>query len=230
MKAPIEMPELYVESQVFETQRVDYMAATADGRVGGVQAGFPLWSMVCALTRMPSDDSDDWTAFKDQLRGSTRRFYGRDLSRPYPKLHANGFAGLLRAGGGSFDGTASTWSETINSDDDSEVTLTGLPVGFTLSKRDYIGFSWTATEDDVAGLEWHAVVRVVEGGSADSSGDLTVICEPAIPTAVPDTATAYLNKPKCVMALVAEQTSLEPVDVLKSIRGGQIVGIQDIRS
>jgi hypothetical protein len=32
------------------------------------------------------------------------------------------------------------------------------------------------------------------------------------------------------MRIVADQTSFEPIDRLYSVRGGQIVGIQDIRS
>jgi hypothetical protein len=63
MKAPVEMPTLYVTQQSFEPQRVNYTAATSDGRAGGVQAGFPLWGGMWTLGRMPHEQGDEWRAF-----------------------------------------------------------------------------------------------------------------------------------------------------------------------
>jgi hypothetical protein len=231
VKAPIAMPSAGIGTQLFELQRVDYMAPEGGGRINGVQAGFPLWSGVWTITNATGDRADSLRAFMTQLRGATRRFLGRDLLRRYPKAYPDGFAGMTKAGGGSFTGAATTWSENIDSDEDSQVSLTNLPAGFVLGVGDYIGFSWTATEASVAGLTWRAMVRVVVGGTANGSGNVTVTCEPPIPAAVPDTATAYLNEPSCVMALITEQSSLNSLDPAAIMRaGGQIVGIQDIRA
>jgi hypothetical protein len=230
MKAPLTLPDNAVALQSFEPLRVDYSAPEASGRIGGVQAGFPLWRGVWSLTRMEIDTSDEWRAFSANIRGAIRRFLGRDYARPYPKAYPDGFAGMTRAGGGSFDGTATSWSESTNSDDDQTVTLNGLPANFAMGLGDYIGFSWTATETSVAGLTWHAVVRVIEAKTGNGSGVLAnVKVEPPISDAIPASATAYLNEPKCVMALVTDQSDLQPIDVLKSIQGGTFVGIQDIR-
>lgn len=226
MKAPAEMPDMYVALQSFEPQRIDYGAPEASGRVAGVQAGFPLWYAVWTLGRMPEANSDEWRAWHLSMRGATRRFIGRDIARPLPKQYLT--SGLPVG----FDGEADDWSETINADDDSELTLnlgvTGA--GVVLSVGDYIGFKWTATETSVAGLEWRAVVRVVEGGTADGSGDVTVVVEPPVPSCVPDTATAHLNQPGCIFALVLDNSSLEAIDRLYSIGGGQITAIQDLRA
>lgn len=230
MKPPIAMPNRSVSRQHFELQRLDYMAAEASGRVAGVQAGFPLWAGTWTLAEMRPEKSDEWRAFMSQLRGATRRFLGCDQKRTFPKLYATGFAGLTRAGGGAFDGTATSWSEAINGEGDSQPTLHGMPAGLELSQGDYIGFRWTATEAGFAGLTWHAPVRVVAGAVADGSGVVTLTSEPPIPLAVPAGAVAYLDNPKCVMALVADQSSLEAIDRREAIRGGQISGIQDIRS
>jgi len=230
VKPPIEMPTDYYSQVDFDIQRVDFGAPEASGRVGGVQAGFPLWLATWTIDVVGMDESDAIRAFKDSIRGATRRFLGRDLVRPYPKAHPGGFAGMLRAGGGAFDGTATDWSEVITADDDSEVTLEGLPVGLELGQGDYIGFEYAATEDSVAGLSWHAMVRVVEGGTADALGIVTVTSEPPVPSAVPEGAIAYLNQPACVMALVSDQTKLQAVGRRRAIGGGQIVGIQDIRA
>jgi hypothetical protein len=227
VKAPVEMPTLYVSQQQVEIQRNDYAAPEASGRIGGVQAGFPLWSGIWTLGRMPEDNSDEWRAFVSGLRGATRRFIGRDLARQYPKEYPDGFADFA-----PFTGAASDWSESINSDDDSELTLNlgADAAGLVLSVGDYIDFRWSATETSVSGLDWRAMVRVVEGATADGSGDVTVIVEPPVPDAVPDSAIAHLDQPGCVMAIVIDQSSLGPVDRLYSINGGQLVGIQDIRA
>lgn len=224
MKAPAAMPDMYVAFQEFELQRIDYAAPEASGRVAGVQAGFPLWQAVYTLTRMPIENSDEWRAWLSGMRGATRRFIGRDIARPVPREYME--TGLPSG----FDGDCSDWTETINADGDSEIALEGLPDSFVLSQGDYIGFRWTATEDSVVGLTWHALVRVVEGATADGSGNATVTVEPPVPTAVPDSAVAYLNEPGCIMALNLEETSLQAVDRLYSIGGGQITAIQDIRA
>jgi hypothetical protein len=225
------MPVGLYSQHEFEPQRVDFTAPEAGGRVGGVQAGFPLWLGVYTLDNaLLPDESDDVTAFKDQLRGATRRILGRDISRPYPKAHRAGFAGMVRPDASPFDGTATAWSKNITPDLDCQVTLEGLPEGLTLGKRDYVGFSYVATSSDVAGLTWHACVRVVDGGVAAGDGTLTVTCEPNVPQAVPAGATAYLNEPACVMVQITDRSKLGPVGFRLAIQGGQLVFLQDIRA
>lgn len=229
MKAPLEMPTDFIAQVGFDLQRVDYSAPEASGRVGGVQAGPPLWIASYTLDTLGQAESDEVRAFKDRMRGQIRRFLGRDVLRPYPKAHSRGFAGMLRAGGGAFDGSATAWSEVITADGDSEVTLEGLPIGLELGLCDYVGFHWVATSTEVAGLTWHACVRVNVAGVTAEDGTVTITCEPPIPSAVPPGATAYLNQPACVMALVTDQTKLQAVGRRLAIGGGQIVGVQDIR-
>lgn len=230
MKAPLTLPTDFYAQVDFDIQRVDYSAPEVSGRMGGVQAGAPLWIGTWTLDVVGPDESDAFRSFKDQMRGQTRRFLGQDLTRPFPKAYPAGFAGMVRAGGGAFDGTATSWSEAIAADGDSQVTLNGLPVDFELGIGDYIGFQWAATETSVAGLTWHACVRVAIGGVANGLGSVVVTSNPAIPSAVPVGAIAYLNNPKCVMALVTDQTKLEAIGRRNAIGGGQIVGVQDIRS
>lgn len=223
MKAPVEMPTMYVGLQKFEPRRVDYIAPEASGRVGGVQAGFPLWEAVWMLGRMPDDNSDEWRAWLTGMRGQTRRFIGRDIARQLPKAY-------LETGMGAFNGICSDWSETINADGDSELFLDGLPNGFVLSPGDYVDFRYDATEDAIAGLAWRVIVRIVEGGTANGSGEVTVVVEPPVPTAVPSDAVAHVSETGCIMALILEETNLDGVDRLYSILGGQITAVQDIRA
>ncbi len=227
MKAPIEMPTMYVGQQNFEIQRVDYLSPEASGRIGGVQAGQPLWAGAWTLTRMPIDYSDQWRAWLSGMRGQTRRFIARDLARQYPKLYPDGFGAF-----GAFTGAVSSWSESIGTDGDSSLTLHlgAAAAGLVLSVGDYVDFRYSASEASVSGLAWRALVRVVEAGTANGSGDVVVKVEPPVPDAVPGSAVAHIDQPACIMALVIDQSSLGPVDRLYSIQGGQIVGAQDIRS
>lgn len=218
------MPDMYIREQSFELLRVDYAAPEAAGRVGGVQAGFPLWEAVWSLSRMPLVNSDEWRAWLAGLRGATRRFIGRDVPRQLPRAY------LTTGMPGGFGGICSDWSETINADGDSELWLDGLPTGFVLSHGDYIDFRYDATEDAIAGLPWRALVRVVEGGTANGSGEVTVVVEPSVPTAVPSDAVAHVSETGCIMAVDLERTELATVDVLKAILGGTITAIQDIRA
>jgi hypothetical protein len=228
MKAPVEMPYgKGIALQSFQLQRVNYVAATQDGRVGGVQAGWPLWNAIYGLTRMAEDDSDAWEAFNDDQRGGIRLFIGRDLKRQWPKVYPDGFGDF-----GSFTGAASSWSSTVDANGDCQLTLhLGVDAaGLILSKRDNIDLRYTTTETALSGVAWRYLVRVTAGGTADASGDVTVTVEPPIHNAVPSDAVAHLDQPGCTMRIVADQTSFEPIDRLYSVRGGQIVGIQDIRS
>lgn len=232
MKAPLAMPESGMSQQAFEPQRVDYAAPEAGGRLGGIQAGFPLWAATWSVGRVGQAKSDEIRSFLAELRGATRWFYGRDLARPYPKQYPDGFSAMTRFNGSAFDGSATSWSQSVNSDDDQLLTLNGLPSGLVLGTLDYVGFKWTATDDEVAGLEWRALVRVVRGGGgmASGGGSLTVKVEPPIPSCVPSGAVAHLDKPSCVMKQVTTQSSLDPVDRRLAVRGGTIVGIQDLRA
>jgi hypothetical protein len=128
MKAPLEMPTDFFSQVDFDPQRVDYGAPEASGRVGGVQAGFPLW---IATTRSTSSARTNRTRVaRSRTRCAERPALPRP--RPHPPLsqgHRGGFAGMVRAGGGAFDGTATAWSEAITADGDSQVTLHGLPAG-----------------------------------------------------------------------------------------------------
>lgn len=214
------MPAGGVDSEGFDLNRVDYLSPVVDGRQGSVTAGFPLWRMSLTFANATADETDEWRAWADGQRGSQRLFFGRDLSRPYPKAHVGGFGGMNRAAGGGFDGSATSWS--VNADRD-VLALTGLPAGLKLGHRDYVGFRWLT-----GGEARRALVRVIEPAVATGAGvlsDLTV--EPALPGVVPGSAVAYLNEPDCLMRLVSGETQFGQIDTLHS-GGGSLTGLQEL--
>lgn len=217
---PRPMPTGGVDSQAFQIARVDLASPTLNGGGGGVTAGFPRWRMSCTLANTTAEETEEWIAFLDSLRGSQRVFLGRDLTRPFPKAYPAGFDGMDRAGGGAFDGAATGWSVDTAGD---VLGLTGLPAGLALGLKDSVGFRWTT-----GGGARRALVRVVEPAIADGSGVVSgLTVEPAVPSIVPVGAVAFLNEPDCLMRIVTEETSMGEIDTLHS-GGGTVVGIQQL--
>lgn len=216
---PRVMPACMTVSQSFEIDRVDYMAPENRGLVGGVTAGWPLWSGRWSMAPQGPDQRDEVRAWISAQRGPQRLFVGRDMSRTRPRSLRNGTGGLMRAGvpGGPVawdaSGTAESWS--VNSTRD-VLTMYQFPAGVTLALGDYVGFLWSTDRA--------ALVRVTEAGTAAVNGVITVSVEPTVPTIVPSNATAYVIDPYCLMKLTPE-TSFGDLDLLRFARP-TIAGLQ----
>lgn len=209
----------------FELQRIDYSSPETSGRMGGVQAGWPKWSMRLSLTAMRFADADRLRAWARRLRGQQRRFLGGDSWRPYPRAHAGGFRNMLRAGGGAFDGSATDWSQAIDPHGDAQLTLEGLASGLILGPGDYVGFKW-ASGDAVPGtFDRYAMVCANSDARADAAGALIVEVDPPVPTIVPPHAVAYLNEPVCLMKLM-DGTQMPANERGWAESGGVIAAIQ----
>lgn len=220
-----------IPSVTFEPERVDYGAPEASGRQGGVQAGWPLWSARFELDRNDPEGAVLWRAFFARLRGRIRRFYCWDPSRKMPLAYQNGFAGLVRAGTATpFTGSATSWSQAINSDGDALITLNGLPAGFTISTGDYIGWKWDAAGAPANSFERRTLARAVLPATATGAGQALVNVEPPLNTAlVPAGAVAHLDDPRCVMQLVPDDSAIGVIGTGAWMSGGNILAIQDLR-
>lgn len=216
-----------------DIQRIDYSAPEASGRQGGVQAGWPLWMARYELDRSDPDSADLWQAFFDRLRGRIRRFYAIDPKRRLPRLYRFGFAGLNRpggAGGGPFDGTATSWNQVIDSDGNARIRLQGMPSGLVISVGDIVGLRWDAAGFGAGNMMRRTMARAVLPATAGGGGLAEVMIEPPINTAlVPAGAIAHLNDPACVMQLVPEDSGLGPIGAGGVLGGGTITAIQDLR-
>lgn len=225
---PRPMPLTGMTQQLFDILRVDQSAPEAGGHMGGVQSGFPLWGATWTTGRNTRDVSDEWIAWLSTMRGAQRRFLGRDFARTFPRRYPQGFGGL-RVGAAAFTGTAATWSETIDAQDNAQLTLTGLPVGLALSLTDLIGFRWDAGGAAAGTYGRRTVARVTEAGVANAQGRVTVGIEPPLPYFIPPTAQAHLDSPACVMTIVPADTKVAPIDRRLVATGTVIAGVQDLR-
>lgn len=213
-----------------DIERVDYAAPEASGRQGGVQAGWPLWMAVYDLDSSDPDSGDLWRSFKDRLRGRQRLFFGGDPTRSFPKSYANGFGGMLRAGGGAFPGSALAWAQNIDAAGDASLALTGLPAGFIMRPRDLVGFKWDAAGAAAASYGRRTMARAVAPAVASAAGAITILIEPPIDTSlVPAGAIAHLDNPCCVMRIDPDKTNLGPVGAGGAMGGGTITAVQDLR-
>ena len=232
MMHPLSMPTLPagIARVSLEVQRIDYAAPQASGRQGGVQSGWPLWMATYEIERVDRDSADLWRAFMARLRGRQRMFLGGDPTRAYPRSAPAGFTGMTRAGGGAFDGSATSWAQSIDADDNAAVALTGLPAGLVLAIGDYVGWKWDAAGAGAGSYGRRAMARVVVGGTASGGGAATVTVEPPIDTrVVPIGAIAHLDQPVCLMRQIPDQSSIGPVGTGSSLSGSTLKAMQELR-
>jgi hypothetical protein len=217
---PRAMPSAGVTKESFEIQRVDFLSPEAVGRLGGITAGFPLWGADWTLPTVGQDRADEWRAWVSAQRGPGRLFFGCEQARPFPRAYPNGFGGMVRAGGGAFDGKAITWS--VNGTRD-VLTLTGLPAGFAFTWGDYAGFEWVTS-----GQARRALVRSVDVPLvANGAGQLVVTIEPPLYRDVPVGAVANLDRPNCLMKLVPGEIQIGGKTRQTAITG-QIKALQQL--
>lgn len=214
-----------VSRQRFVLERVDYAAPETSGRRGGVQAGWPLWSAEWTLGNLKAETSDEWEALLTSLRGQQRMAFARDLRRPWPRAHPQGFRAMTRVGGGWFDGSAGSWSDSIAADGECLLTMTDVAAGLILSPIDYIGFRWVSVDGEEGVFDRFALVRVSAPARAGADGVISVAVEPVVPDVVPAEAVAYLDRPGCLMKLTTD-TSIAEADRMLKIRGSKIAAVQ----
>ncbi|WP_125469934.1 hypothetical protein [Caulobacter vibrioides] len=222
---PLAMPDTGPASLRFDPKRVDYISPKAGGRLNAVSAGVPLWYGRWELGgSIGARRSEIWQAFVDQLDGPRRYFLGCDHFRPMPLAYlASGMTGLVRSGGGAFDGSATSWSQTIAADDQPLLDLAGLPPGFVVSIGDYVGFRWQTGGEDRRHL-----VRAQQAAVASAGGAIVGLAiRPAVHTVVPVNAVAHFDKPACLMKLIPDETDLGSKDRRGSL-SGVVAGIQDL--
>lgn len=209
----------------FEIQRVDYAAPETSGAMGGVQAGWPLWTMRLSLAALRFEQADVLRAWHRRLRGQQRKFLGRDTWRPYPRAYPIGFRNMLRVGGGAFDGTATGWSQSIDANGDAWLELNGVASGLVLSESDYVGFKWASADAAEGVYDRFTLTCVNSKAIANAVGTIKIEVDPVVPAFVPANAVAYLDKPVCLMKLI-DGTQMPANEAGWAEAGGVIAAVQ----
>lgn len=217
---PRPIPDVGASSVSFEPSGVDYLSPETGARIGAMAAGWTIWGLKVSLANMEQRDADIWRAWLATLRGARRLFLGRDLSRPGPRFHASGIP---------FGPQPSGWSQTITSDGDAILRLTGLQRASVISIGDYIGFKWDAEGAAPGTFGRRALVRACEPAIVGADGTAAMTVEPPVHNIVPAGAMAHLDEPACLMRIVTGSTQLgEQVLGDYTSSGGAIEAIQDL--
>ncbi len=154
----------------FERTYIQEEAPTRGGDTIARDLGPDLWTATYQSALLTPVNFKIVEAWLDSLNGSLNAFLGYDIARTFAINYPNGYGGLIRAGGGAFDGTASL---TSVAGDNVTPTIGTLPVGFQIAIGDYMGWTYNSG----ASVALH---RAVAAATADGSGNLAVEVRPPI--------------------------------------------------
>lgn len=161
---------LHVTSMQFLLQPVLEISATRGGKQLGIDLGPSLWYAEWQSAPMEEEDFGEARAFFDTL-ASSEAFYAYDNLREYPVTYkSSGWSGLT-VSAIPFDGTCYM---TDVLDNQVEIVLSSLPIGFILKPGDYLAFDYGGAD------QYRALHRVSAMGVADGSGNMAVEVRPYI--------------------------------------------------
>lgn len=184
---PRDLPEPHRMRQVrFEPVYTQVRAPTRGGLVQVANVGADLWSARYETVPLREAEAEAWKAWLHSLRGGARLFKMWHPLRRYALAYPGGYAGLDRAGGGAFDGTANLDAIGVARD---TVTIDTLPQSFVLTVGDLISIP--------LGVGHRTLHRVVEGGTSGVGGSVTVTVEPTVPLGATTDSTVDLEKAWC---------------------------------
>lgn len=153
-----------------------------------------LWVAEFVTHILTYDQALEQEAWLQSLDGGARLFKMWHTLCRYPRNYPNGIAGMTRAGGGAFDGTCNL--QAIGTQRDT-VTLNTLPAGFVFKVSDMLSFP-------IASPSSQSLHRVIEAGTADGSGAVTLSVRPTLVLPATTNVTVDLIKPWCLGVVDSE--------------------------
>lgn len=174
---------LRVQSARFWLPESLTMESTEGGEIFTADRGPRLWQAEFTLHQGLHSSVDEMEARLALLAQAGRSFMAYDPRRTGPKADPEG-AGL--AG----------FTPKISSTTAREVTISGLPAGYQISRGDYLG--WTYGNNPVR----YALHRAVTAPTATAGGVATIEVVPNIRTGAAAGADVSLVRPVCKMILV----------------------------
>lgn len=174
---------------------------TRGGDVLSADIGDRLWTGEVTLGKITHEEYADVRPLIDLLRGAGTSFEIHDPTRPYPRGDLGG-ATL----GASTPGIAALLNAR-------ELTITGLPPGYVISRDDMIGFQYAAAP------RRYALHQVVTGAVANGVGTTPAIeVIPPIAPGVTVGEAVTLVRPPCKAMILPNSTA--PAKARAIIRDG----------
>ena len=162
------------------------VSRTRGGELLQAETGTRLWEGEVRQGLMTAAEAAAVLPLLNLLRGAGRSFILADRTRPFPRLDPTG-AQLGAAP------VQLAWVEP----DRRDITLSGLPTGYQLSRRDLLGFAYGV--DPVR----HALHEVVSAsGTAASDGTLSIEVSPPLRPGAGTGTAVTLRRPCCKAVIV----------------------------
>lgn len=159
---------LQVVGLSFYLQPMEELTALRSGKTISANIGPTLWRARYESRNLDEEELGVLRAWRDTLL-SYEAFYGYDILREYPLVYRRtGWTGLTVLGSPF---TGSCYLNAI-ADNNVQVGLSGLPVGFVFSLGDYIAFDY--------GTDSRALHRIVAAGVADGNGQVLLEVRPPV--------------------------------------------------
>lgn len=179
----------FTENGAFDLDRAQSHNPTGGGSPDVVEIADPLWSGEWRTRSLSRAEFAEWDAWLTSLRGGLRLFKGRPNRHRWPLAYPRGFSGLT-VSASPFSGSGVL--DTIGAGRDT-VTIASLPVGFVLSVGDWFSIPVGSRQ---------RLHRILEGGTADGSGEVDLTIEPIIDPVVVtsgDPVPVLFDAPYCDM-------------------------------
>lgn len=199
---PRELPQrsYFVDSQLEPVEMT--VQNPARGATHDVtEIGPTLWRGVWSTRPLNRTEAAEMKAWLTSLRAGMNRFLGWDVRHKYGLAYPNGYGGLTRYGGGTFDGSA-----TLNSATVSTLTISTLPVGFAFRVGDYVSLTH-------ANGSRHLYL-VSEAATANATGVATVSVTPQVRTGYAASNAVRIGEAKAKFVLDRQSVSEQRVGLI----------------
>lgn len=161
--------------------------ARRNGTVQIIDRSDPRWVLSAVTVPLDPYESRQMDTWLDSLSGGLRDFIWIDLKRRLPQSYPNGIAGMMKHGGGTFDGTGAITAISATG-----LTISGLPTNFYLKNGDGVSIE----KDGQYGLH-----TILEDATA-VAGVVSVTVQPFIKTNIFTTSSiARLVDPRLRMQI-----------------------------
>lgn len=209
---PRTIPALLMGASRFEIVRQDISSSDGLGYPAGGSLGTDRWMLSAEFHGLGDRRALALQAFLDSLDGSAQRFLGYDRRCWWPYAYRETqMAGMTV--------TASSFSVSSSGQG---LTLHGLDAGTVLDTGDMVGFKGGPSS------AYRHAVRIVEGGTVDGSGDITLDVRPAVWPNVQawSGVVAHLDKPSVTMRLTPDTEMSDTT--AEGYMTARIVALQDL--
>jgi hypothetical protein len=189
---PRDLPTAHrIESVEFQPFYLQARAPTRGSLMQAADLGPQLWRGSFRTAELTASQADEWQAWLESLEGGIRTFKMWNPVKQYARAYPDGYGAL------SWDGIGDVVSIAVGLD---AITLDGVPAGLVLSAGDMLSYSASSKQ---------RLHRIVEGGTADGSGVVTVGVRPLIGPSPAENAEVLFLKPWC-LATVAPNSIRAP--------------------